>query len=403
MATSLFITKTPIIDSNEHINAFILNCTPLGSDSNVFKIETLIDTLQDYGFKEISDSRNTFIPITFDANESEAIHSLPIENMTLLLSNATLYSSREIEKIKELTKLGYNFALILEKTTSDLLSTHKEILELVTYLLVNTTKITLGVFKEAVNSLKNYEISYIATHIENEKVHAEFASLSDFFSGDYYTKELEVSKNTEIDETYKNTLDLLNTLETQESIDDIALSFTSYPEITLKLLQHLNSPSFNLQKAIKSIRHALLLIGRKSLKKWLLLIAFSSSDSQGSSTNPLMYTVETRITLMTHLANILQTNEGSLQEEAPFVAVLSLLDRLIETTKSDMFNLINVDEKVKVAVLEHENTLGKLLSLTIAIENFDTNKVDFLLNDLGIDKKEFEQSLVESYFTPKEG
>ena len=115
-----------------------------------------------------------------------------------------------------------------------------------------------------------------------------------------------------------------------------------------------------------------------------------------------MYSVDMRIALMSHLANSLQLKDNSIADEAPFVAVLSLLDKLIEKTKADLFKLIKVDSKIENAVTKHEDTLGKLLELCIAIESFDTEKVDAILEELAIDKKAFEKSLVESYFSSKE-
>ncbi len=398
---SYLITKTPIIKKSS-LYAYLLNIHTIDDDTSEFDLQILIETLSTYGFNTIAESKTTFIPILFDSYTNDAIHALPTENIVLLLSNSHIYSSREVKKIVELKELGYHFALYLEFNSSDTQESHNNIFDYIEYVLVDTRNFSLDALKIFNQSMDEYNLEYIALHVDNDITYTSFNPLCKASGGGYYTQEIKVSSDVEISGIYKDTLELLNILEQDNSIDDIALSFTSYPEITLKLLQYLNSPAFNLTKAIKSIRHALLLIGKKSLKKWLLIIAFSNSDTQSGETNPLMYSVEMRIALMSHLANALQLKDNSIAEEAPFVAVLSLLDKLIEKTKEDLFKLIQVDTKIEKAVIKHEDTLGKLLELCIAIENFETSKVDAILEELSIDKKVFEQSLVESYFTTKE-
>lgn len=398
MSEISIVTKTAILDRNEHIVGFLLKASRLNDTSYFFELNTLITTLFQYGLSTINSNIPLYIPLSTHSYVNDTLESIPRENTIILLECNYNINSIALKKIEEYHKLGYHFALLVCKEDID----EQQFGQILTYcdtILYQTQNISLQTLN---NFQSNYaHLTHIALDIDSEATHEIFTKTVPYVSGNFYTKEITVSQNETLSQTYQDTLHLLNVLQKEEDIDSITIEFTKFPEITLKLLQHLNSPNFHLKKAIRSIRHALLLIGKKSLKKWLLMIAFNSSDSsEHEALSALLYSVETRVKLMNSLAKICKSIDHNQVEEAAFVAILSLLDRLLEISKSDLFTLIEVDDEIKEAVLEHRNTLGDLLNLTMAIESFNPNKIKNLINKLNIDESEFEREIYNSYFEP---
>ena len=394
MHQPLSIIKSPILAQDESIYAYTIEAKCLDANSEHITLNDVIEALSSLGLQYIDTNAPIFIPLDFEDITNESYLALPPNNIILVLENRE-FNKDEITYIQQLYKRRYLFALHINDATN----INMEVMPYLSHLLFDAKFVAFDQCMGIRNSLAAFNVKYIVINIDNEENIKGYIPTCDYIHGNFYTQELSESKTSEIDELYQDTLDLLNILQTDATIDEIALKFSNYPEITLKLLQYLNSPAFNLQKAIKSIRHALMMIGKTALKKWLLLIAFSSASEGSSSVAPLFYTVEKRIALVSKLASLMPDTSKHVQEEASFVAVLSVPDRLIETTKEDMFKLIKVDENVKDAVINHANTLGKLLALDIAIEQCDTQETAKLLQELHIEPKGAEEAILQSYFS----
>ena len=393
MHQPLSIIKSPILEANESIYGYAIEARTLDVTHDAIALNDIIEALSELGLQYIDTQRPLFIHVDFNDLSSESYLALPPNNIIFVLDNRE-FSKDEILHIEKLYKRRYLFALTIKDATG----IHTEVMGYLSHLLFDSQHIPSQQCLSIKEKLAEFDLKYVVINVEAQEDVQGYLPLCDYVHGIFYTKELTHSNTTEIDELYQDTLDLLNILQTDATIDEIALKFSNYPEITLKLLQYLNSPAFNLQKAIKSIRHALMMIGKKALKKWLLLIAFSSASEGSVGMTPLFYSVEKRTVLLSKLAHLLPNGSKEIEEEASFVGILSLLDRLIETTKEDMFKLIKVDDNIKDAVIYHADTLGKLLALDLAIEQSDTQKTTLLLQELHIDPKDAQEAILESYF-----
>ncbi|HFU74115.1 MAG TPA: HDOD domain-containing protein, partial [Helicobacteraceae bacterium] len=263
----------------------------------------------------------------------------------------------------------------------------------------DTTNIDITKFIAFKRDVDQHNVALIASNVKDHKDYETYLDAGfDFFSGPFYLIN-EAVESEEIDENYQQTLNLLNTLEQSSVIDDIVAEFTKAPEISYALLQYLNSPIFNMSKAVKSMRHALMLIGQKNLRKWLLMIAFSQVSTTSNSANPLLFSVQTRSQLMYQIASLSYETHHIQAEEASFVGVLSLLDHLIGVSKTTLFEAIFVAQNIKDAVMFEKGILGNMLALSVAIENFDTKKITQLSEVLHLSDSQINEVLTYGYTT----
>jgi EAL and modified HD-GYP domain-containing signal transduction protein len=141
-----------------------------------------------------------------------------------------------------------------------------------------------------------------------------------------------------------------------------------------------------------------MLLGKKSLKQWLLLIAFSkSTDTEDKITkNPMLELAQNRSKIMTELARKINSKDYD-SHEASFVGILSLVDVLLNVPIDTVLQEINVDANITNALIYRSGELGRLLDLVVAIENFDMPKADGILDELHLSNVELSIILQKSY------
>lgn len=64
--------------------------------------------------------------------------------------------------------------------------------------------------------------------------------------------------------------------------------------------------------------------------------------------------------------------------------MLSLVDAVLQMSKPEVLERLNVDEEIRVAVIERERPLGRLLALSEALEQGDFSAVARDLEELGL-------------------
>ncbi len=153
-------------------------------------------------------------------------------------------------------------------------------------------------------------------------------------------------------------------------MEEITTAFENTPEITLQLLQFINSGAFHFRNKISSIHHVITLMGRMTLAKWLMLMIYSKSLSKNKNHEPLMLMVQNRIELMELILKAVEPNiKSDRRGEGYLVAVLSLIDTIFSMRLEDILERINISESVKDALLDYKNIFGEILHVILYIEN----------------------------------
>jgi EAL and modified HD-GYP domain-containing signal transduction protein len=153
-----------------------------------------------------------------------------------------------------------------------------------------------------------------------------------------------------------------------------------------------------IREKIKTLRHAILLLGMNHLRRWTQLSLFAGHDSRGIN-HPLLEMAAVRGRLMetmeTQLAGVAATDE---QAEAAFmVGILSLLDVLFETPMAEVIAGLNLNDDVSSALLRREGYLGKMLTLSEKLEVTDFDAVTVLLGECGVSLDQLLAAQLEAF------
>jgi len=142
---------------------------------------------------------------------------------------------------------------------------------------------------------------------------------------------------------------------------DIEATLKHDPQLSVQLLRLVNSVAFSPNTRINSFAHAITLLGRRQLQRWLQLLLYASQAS-GSQTNPLMAAAALRASLMEGLCKA-TGGDRTTQDEAFMVGMFSLLEALFGQPLATIIAPLQLAEEISGALLRHEGKLGTLLTL----------------------------------------
>lgn len=160
-------------------------------------------------------------------------------------------------------------------------------------------------------------------------------------------------------------------------IEDI---FRREPTLSYNLLRLVNSPGMGTGRRIDSLAQAIMILGRRQLRRWLNLLLFSSQRDDPRS--PLLLAhVTVRARLMEQLAHEAGLDKEA-QEHAFMTGMFSLLGVMFGTTLSELLQPLNLEPAMTAALLHREGELGQRLALVEALERGDAGAAQPLLCQL---------------------
>jgi EAL and modified HD-GYP domain-containing signal transduction protein len=136
-------------------------------------------------------------------------------------------------------------------------------------------------------------------------------------------------------------------------------------------------------QSVTSLRHALVLLGRRQLRVWLQLLLYTAERGERSLASPLLQLAAVRGKLMELLATRQPGPESVLKELAFITGILSLMDVLLEIPHAEILRELNLPVPVEAALLQREGEIGELLNLAEGLEREDTKTVRDTMQRMG--------------------
>jgi len=132
-------------------------------------------------------------------------------------------------------------------------------------------------------------------------------------------------------------------------------------------------------RGITSIPHAVRLVGRQTLHRWLAVILVASLGRKGDVTHEIALTAITRA----RMCELLTTNANNSRAagSAFIVGLLSLLDVLLEVPMDKILAHIELSDEVRSALLKRGGPLGAPLQLVESYERAEWDTAKGLATD----------------------
>jgi len=408
MGQNYYIAKQPIVNLEGETYGYELLFRTLDSDGKLkalFKDEllatakVLVNALNHFGMHSLVEDNFAFVNVDQEFLLGTIVFNIPKEQFILEILEDTDINERIVERIKKLKEMGYRLALDDAHCSDGFIERFSPILPYIDILKLDVSLIKDNTLEKYLDNFKKYDFQMLAEKVETQEDFEKYKAYGcKLFQGYFFAKPSTLQKES-IDPAYKKIFQLINLLDNEYAeMRDIVDELESEVELTIQLLRFMNSSYVGLRKDVKSVQQIVMMLGKKPLKQWLLLIAFSKSmDGEVEMLkNPMLELAQNRSKIMAELAKKMK-NSNYDSHEASFIGILSLVDALLSVPIDIILNEINVDNDVKNALLNRRGELGKLLDLVVAIEKFDMVTTDGILDDLHISNVELSAILQKSY------
>lgn len=378
---NIYLGRQPIIGKQSNLVAYevLYRNAQKTSDANgdrYASASVINSVLNKFGKRSILGNRRGFIRVDEKFLLNDIILSVPNEFFVFSLLPSVPMSERIIERIKQLTDTGYILALNNMQLNEESLERYNPVLNELSYVKIDIESEVSSFLKDMITKIKLNDIIVIGTKIEDSKTYEIAKKLGcDWFQG-YFFAEPKILENKTNDPIQMNVLRLYKLLMQDVNIDEITSEFEKNPEITVQLLQFINSGYFHFRKPIATIHHVLVLVGRIAIAQWLMLMIYSKSTTKNSERSPLMLMVKNRTELMESILKAVQPDvKSNMLGEAYMVGVLSLVDTIFSMKLEDILKTLNISDEVKDALLKHKGLLGEIYTQVKCTETFDIKSV----------------------------
>jgi EAL and modified HD-GYP domain-containing signal transduction protein len=143
---------------------------------------------------------------------------------------------------------------------------------------------------------------------------------------------------------------------------------------------------------VHSIGQAIVLVGRRQLRRWVQLLLYTDAAPAGAA-NPLLQLAATRGRLMEGVAQALWPSAAERADLAFMVGILSLMPAVFGVSFEDILPSLPLPEEAHAALLSGGGVLGELLARIQALER---DPMDDRALPQGLSADAFSRELVDA-------
>jgi len=202
---------------------------------------------------------------------------------------------------------------------------------------------------------------------EKVETRAEFKSSLklgfSYFQG-YFFCQPEIVSATDIASNKLNYLRMLQAVQEPElDVKKIESLIKCEVSICYRLLRYLNSAAFAFRNEIRSIRHALTMLGSVEIRRWVQLVAIL-----GAGQNTRTEVVRTAL-VRARFCELLASQVPHGDSDLFLMGLFSLLDSILQMPMASVMERIRIDQAIKNVILGHPSHLRTIYRLMLAQES----------------------------------
>ncbi len=388
----VFLARQPILDREGRIFAYeLLFRSGFSGVADIRENEGSIATakvmdsiISSFGMEAVVRNKKGFINIDENSEILEVVELLPPGKFGFEVLESSVFSEEFLNTLKRLKDLGYELSLDDFSYREDFFP----YLELVDYVKIDVLQSSPDEVEDVVEKLKRFNLKLIAEKVETyENYKIYYAMDFDYFQGFFFQEPYVMTSKT-IEPAFATLVKLYNMVSEERNVKEIEDVFKRFSDLSVKLLQLINSVYYALRQPVKSIRHAILMLGYKNILKWILLLMYSVRSKDFTS-DPLFEEASIRGFFMEKLAQDL-FDDKELGEKAFITGMLSLVDVLLGVLMEEAVNHLRLEKDIKDALLYRSGRLGNLLNLVEVVRRGNLKAVREAL-----DKGDYEGLTVE--------
>jgi c-di-GMP phosphodiesterase len=368
--STIYLARQPIFDIAMEVHAYEIlfrnseKNAAFISDGNKATSTLITNTFVEMGLDEIADNRIAFINMTRDFLVGKL--PLPVEpgKVVLEILEDISADAESIAGVRALAGKGYTLALD-DFVMSDM---NKDLIPYASVIKVDIRPFDTAGLQQQVGKLKPYNVKLLAEKVETREEYALCRQLGfTLFQGYFFSKPTMFS-GKQVPASHLAVLEILAKLQSPEcNLKELETAISYDVGISYKLLRIINSSYYNLNKKVESIQHALVILGLKTLKSWITVIALSSVDDKPRE-------LITMTLIRAKMCESLAQQFGCKPDAAFIVGLFSLLDILLDQPLAYLLLNLPLAEDIVEGLMHRKGQTGQLLNFVIDYEQGDWGK-----------------------------
>ncbi|OZV11497.1 hypothetical protein CIW83_14560 [Tissierella sp. P1] len=289
-----------------------------------------------------------------------------------------LPSEQVIENSKSLKEMGYKIALddFIYKPE------YEELIELADIVKIDFLLSDKEEIKRLSRDLKKRNIELLAEKVETRE-DFEYAKKLGFslFQGFFFSKpEIVISKK--IQPIKATCLQLVSKVNEKEiDFGKIANIVSMDLSLTYNLLKLVNSAAFGFRYRIKSVKHAVVALGEREIKKWIYLVVVNTIGEDEPDELTRLSLIRARFAELIAI----NTRYKKQSEEMFLLGLFSLLDVILRRPISEVLDEVKASNVIKAALIDGNGEIGIIYKMIIAYEKAEWDEVLLYAESLDID------------------
>ncbi|MFO7189285.1 MAG: EAL domain-containing protein [Pseudomonadota bacterium] len=388
---NVYLARQPIVDRDGELHGFELlfrnDATHTNAISDGLHATGVVvgNVLNELGLQQVLGRLRGFLNVTGDFLHSEWLDLLSPERIVLEILESTPVDAALVERCRTLSERGFEIAI------DDYSGDYGRIEPLLPF--ISMVKVDLGLVPldrvEAIcEPLRGRPIVFVAEKVETQAQFQRCRELGMHLFQGYHFARPELLSAKRSMRARSSMLRLLTLIYNDAELPAIEEEFKRHPQLGYNLLRLVNSAAAGLSTKITSIKHGLILLGRRQLQVWLQLLLYTGERTDRFVASPLLQTAAMRGKLMESIAWHEDPAGEQYRDYAFMTGMLSLVDVLLGFPRAHIIEQLNVADEVRDALLYGSGRVGRLLKLIETLESDRRHEVDAQLEAFRLSKSE---------------
>jgi c-di-GMP-related signal transduction protein len=227
--------------------------------------------------------------------------------------------------------------------------------------------------------MKSRGIALLAEKVETSSDRDQAISLGYSYLQGYFFAKPEILVRQQAPALRAHRMEIIRELHRDEpnmrKVEDL---FRRDPDLSYKLLRHLNSAAFAFRSRIQTIWRALTILGERGMRAWTSVVVLAGLG--GDHLSEVIVTSVTRARFCELVGTELRLGEQT--DDLFLMGLFSMIDVLTGGTMEDALSMLPLSDQAQDALLGKQNRFRQILELTEMYERGQWNAAGQLIGSL---------------------
>ena len=392
------LSRQPVLDAREELVGYELTLQASPAITAASRAAALVcAAYAELGIRSALGHNTAFLRVDQDFLHGDAIEALPNDAVVLELVLDGVPDEATLARCRALRDHRYSLALADYHGLDD---RSRPLLTLVDIIKIDAGTRDADALRELAGPLVRLPLKLLAEGVESRETMERCRTVGfHLFQGRHFAKP-EIVSGRRLSASQASLIRLSNLAGRDADTSRIEEEFKRETALAVSLLRIVNSVGFGATRNVSTIRHAITLLGRRQLQRWLqLLLMVPTEKTPDASRSPLLQVAALRGRMMELLIGHAHPRDRKLTDQGFITGIMSMMPAALGLPVQEIFEQISLEPEVRLALTEHQGPLGQILELLECYDNEDGDGCQRILAELtvvGIDHHRLNGALAEA-------